>query len=77
MGHWVWLNFAIGAVIFIAIAGIPLAFVLWHPHWRPGHDSALSLGDYHGGGIPAPVTVPAQNGAAEQQLAVAASYRGR
>ena len=35
MANWVWLNIPLGAVIFLAVAGIPLWLVIKHPDTGP------------------------------------------
>jgi hypothetical protein len=39
----VWLSFALCALIFLAIAGIPLWFVLRHKEWGPRHHDGGSV----------------------------------
>jgi hypothetical protein len=61
VGQGVWLNFVIGALFFLAIAGIPLWLVFRHPESQPeyghhGHFLSRQLSDQ----VPIPVAVMVQ-----------------
>ncbi len=38
--NWFWLNIPLGAVFFLAMAGIPLWMVIRHPDYRPASTDA-------------------------------------
>ena len=42
--NWLWLNIPLGAVFFLAIAGIPLWMVIRHPDYRPAPADATGKG---------------------------------
>jgi hypothetical protein len=52
--NWLWLNIALGALIFLAVSGIPLWMVIKHPDTAPAWPEALE-----GGAAPALAAVPA------------------
>ena len=61
---WVWLNIPLSALVFLAIAGIPMWLVLKHPDERPGRARMMR-----------PATVPAQPAMAVQATARQAAAR--
>jgi hypothetical protein len=42
--NWFWLNIPVGAVFFLAMAGIPLWMVIRHPDYRPAAADAAGQG---------------------------------
>lgn len=42
--NWFWLNIPLGAVFFLAIAGIPFWMVIRHPDYRPASTDATGKG---------------------------------
>ena len=74
---WLWLNISLGAVFFLATAGIPMWLVLRHPdERRPARTSAL---DATPQSRPALVMVPAAGtvGATSPQMRVLAGASSR
>ena len=61
--NWFWLNIPLGAVFFLAIAGIPLWMVIRHPDHRPtaiGKDARAQAGTVTVAGMTARPAAPAE-----------------
>jgi|GEM_PF-752692 len=89
---WFWLNMPLGAVFFLAVAGIPLWMVLRHPDTRPSatrQSAAAQSAAAQSGSRPAaarvsdttplsvPVVVPMPSGGRPRRELAGASSAGR
>lgn len=66
--NWIWLNMPLGALIFLAIAGIPLWMVIRHPDTGPDAQAARRA-------VQAPARVPVYVSAGSQTLTSARQRR--
>ena len=66
--NWIWLNMPLGALIFLAIAGIPLWMVIRHPDTGPDARAAR-------GAARTPARVPVYVAAGSQTLTSARQRR--
>jgi hypothetical protein len=79
---WFWLNIPLGALLFLAMSGIPFWMVIRHPDNRPaGPDATRTGATLHAGSVTAAGTTerpghPAQTWPGRELVAASAGDRG-
>jgi len=74
---WFWLNIPLGAVFFLATAGIPLWMVLRHPDTRSAGTRSAAASAPDATPLSQPLVVPMQSASRMQREPVGASNADR